>query len=207
MSENTTFLHFLSRGNFGVFRGISPRADLLLCAKTAQFFGGKLGSFWAKFGTPKFPKCALFAHLQKKVHFFRQKFPPGFFGFWQNFIIFMKFIIDYKAKLPQRPKKGGVKLVKKKKFRNSRKSEKKWREFSGGFFGVFCTFFDPPKITKINDYSPEHHFFEKTRKWRFRKFRKFRENFPPKFSPEKYFPQIFVKILFNFYKFIIDYSR
>ena len=122
MSENTTFLHFLSRGNFGVFRGISPRADLLLCAKTAQFFGGKSGSFWAKFGTPKFPKCALFAHLQKKVHFFRQKFPPGFFGFWQNFIIFMKFIIDYKAKLPQRTKKGGVKLVKKKKFRNSRKT-------------------------------------------------------------------------------------
>ena len=190
MSENTTFLHFLSRGNFGVFRGISPRADPLLCAKTAQFFGGKSGSFWAKFGTPKFPKCALFAHLQKKVHFFRQKFPPGFFGFWQNFIIFMKFIIDYNAKLPQRTKKGGVKLVKKK---NSEIPEKV-KKSDGNFRGVFSVFFahfsTPQKSRKSTITAQNTPFLKKPENDDFgnsgNSGKIFPRNFPPKNISHKF---------------------
>ena len=123
-------------------------------------------------------------------------------GYWK-FIKFIQCISDYKAKHTKKWKNGN----RKKKNRKFRNPGKKWRGFFAVFFCVFLTFSDPQKTPKINDYSPEHPFFGKTRKCRFREFREIPGNFLPEFSRHEFFSTIFHLIFINFYNFIIDCSR
>ena len=116
------------------------------------------------------------------MHFFRQKFPPGFFGFRQNFIIFMKFISDYKAKLPKRSKKGGVKLVKKKNSGNSEKVKKSDGKFPGVFSVFSLHFRTPQKSRKSTITAQKSHFLEKPENDDFGNFGNFGKIFSRNFS-------------------------
>ena len=157
--------------------------------------------FWVVFWR-KCPRGKIFAQKIFFLHFWQKCYHFFFRGYWK-FITFIKFISDYKAKHKKKWKNGD----RKKKNRKFRNPGKKWRGFFAVFFCVFLTFSDPQKTPKINDYSPEHPFFGKTGKCRFREFREIPGNFLPEFSRREFFSTIFLPIFINFYNFIIDCSR
>ena len=208
--KNVRKYHFFALFAPREFRGFSgdffSGRSGFMC-RNCPVFRGQIGAILGQIWDPEIPEMCTFCKFAKKSALFSTEISPRIFWISAKFHHFYEIYKRLQSETTETVKKRGGKTRQKKKFRKFRKSEKKWREISGGFFGVFLTFSDPLKITKINDYSPEVPFFGKTRKWRFREFREFRENFLPEFLRGKFFSQIFVKILLQFYKFIIDCSR